>query len=286
MQREKARFHSKSILQNTMIIVGILIFPVDAFAWGPAAHIDFSMQILASCLTLAPSIARLLRRRQIDFLYGSLAADSILAKNMAGKTTHCHSWTVARGLFAAAKKEGEGFEAFMLGYIGHLAADVVAHNDFVPDRLVACYRDKTKGHLFWEAQFDQRILTERPEINAVWNDLAVIKFPEYDNFLAARLKPTLFSHKVSSSIYKQTLNFQRSALWPKTIGRIDSKTHVTLPTNSVEKWRSESVAIVALAIKEPTSETLDLLDPTGISVLKSANVQRRILRRMDERQTL
>ncbi len=225
---------TKHLFRMIPVVLGILVFPVDAFAWGPAAHIDFSMQILAGAVSILPSISGMLLRRRVDFLYGSLAADSVMGKNMACDLTHCHSWSVARELLDQARQKGERYEAFMLGYIGHLAADVVAHNRFVPDRLVACYRIRGTGHLYWEARFDQKIVGEQPEIRAIWQDLVVTKFPEYDRFLAKRIKPTLFSHRLSVYLYRRSLAVQHRKPWQSMVGRLDSHSRASLSVREMD----------------------------------------------------
>ena len=47
---------------------------------------------------------------------------------------HSHNWSTGFGLLSAARGSEE--QAFALGYLAHLGADVVAHNFFLPARLI------------------------------------------------------------------------------------------------------------------------------------------------------
>ena len=261
------------------IVLGILLFPTDAFAWGPVAHIDFSLQLLAGAAVIAPAIREFIQCFSKEFIYGSLAADAIVGKNLASERHHCHSWTVARNLLLEAKLEGDERHAFVLGYLSHLAEDVIAHNHFVPHRLVANYRAKGVGHLYWEARFDKRLLTENPGLKDVWEEISTCRFPKHDQFLADRLKPTLFSNFMSTRIYRGSLGVQRRKPWQETLNHIDTRSKIPLGGREISKWRTVSTSLAAQALNDPWSPVLDEFDPTGRDALKNAISHRRLLRR-------
>jgi hypothetical protein len=266
-----------------LVLVGIVFFPRDAFAWGPVAHIDFSMQLLAGVMTLTPAIKALIKRYPTDFIYGSLAADSVLGKNLASSLTHCHGWAVALKLLTEAKNTGERYEAFVLGYLNHLGADVVAHNHYVPNRMIAHYRSKGIGHLYWEARFDNKLLATNSKVRDTWNRLSDMRFPEFDLFLANRLEPTLFSNQLSSRIYHRSLGIQRNRPWQGILSRIDARSKLPISSDEVLRWRVVSVAMAAMALNKPWSRELQEHDPTGRHALDSALEHRRMLRRRHKR---
>src|SRR5262249_48933023 len=74
--------------------VVVLLAPSLAFAWGPATHIDFGLQVLKHAAVLTPFVRELLRRYPDDYLYGCCAADIIVGKNFAKYLYHCHNWQV------------------------------------------------------------------------------------------------------------------------------------------------------------------------------------------------
>ena len=86
-------------------------------------------------------MAGVLAQYPIDFLYGNLAADISMAKKYAPVGRHCHHWHVADEMYEAAG-EDERLQSAMLGYQCHLAADVLAHNSFVPRMLLLTSRTR------------------------------------------------------------------------------------------------------------------------------------------------
>ncbi len=271
--------YTKKLSPVIPVIVGIILMPRDAFAWGPVAHIDFSMQILAGAVALSPAIKRLLGRRTADFLYGSLAADAVIGKNFAKSAhTHCHSWSVAKKLFKQAKN-GEPAQAFILGYFCHLATDILAHNHFVPDRLVALYQAKGVGHLYWEARFDQKLLEINPGVGETWKYLSARKFEDHDRFLAEQLEPTLFSHEISTHLFKRSLEVQRHRPWQNALRQIDARSKLPISVNEIQRWRTVSLAMAGIALNEPMNTELDKQDPVGRVALENAVSHRRLLRR-------
>src|SRR5512133_1035452 len=133
----------------------ILAFPSDAHAWGPLAHLSFSAQALANLGVVQPSLRGLLQDFGNDFLYGSLAADIVVGKNMARYLYHCHNWKVGFNVFRQARPGAE--QAFSLGFLSHLAVDTVAHNYFVPYKTVASFHKTNTRHAYWELRYDQRM---------------------------------------------------------------------------------------------------------------------------------
>jgi hypothetical protein len=133
----------------------ILVFPTGALAWGPLAHLNFSAQALANLSVVQPGLRGVLQDFGNEFLYGSLAADIVVGKNMARYLYHCHNWRVGFNVFKHARPGGE--QAFSLGFLSHLAADTVAHNYFVPFKTVASYHKANTRHAYWELRYDQRM---------------------------------------------------------------------------------------------------------------------------------
>jgi hypothetical protein len=261
------------------------LIPVAAAAWGPVAHLDCASLILQGAVAVAPVLLRLLARHPDDFLYGALAADAVVAKNLAREGEHSHSWAVARSLLEAARDEGDARESFVLGYIAHLGADVVAHNHVVPELMIAHFRVKRAGHVYWEARADQRLLELRPELGSLWNDLARHRFKDHDRFLAAHLTPTLFSNRVSARLYRHTLDVMRRGAWQRAISRVDERSGLHLPQAELLRWRALALEASRKALNNPMSARLGYLDPTGREALRRAADERRLLRKQLRRGT-
>jgi hypothetical protein len=138
-----------------VVALAILLVPSEAQAWAPLAHLNFSVQALASASVVQPSVRLLLQDFASEFLYGSLAADIVVGKNLARYIYHCHNWRVGFNVYRQAKPGEE--QAFALGFLAHLAADTVAHNYFVPLKTVESFHKHSAGHYYWELRYDQRM---------------------------------------------------------------------------------------------------------------------------------
>ncbi len=260
------------------VAVCILLIPKDAVAWGPVVHLHTAVQLLSGAAAAAPAVLELLREHHIDFLYGTLAADFIVGKKHAKYIDHCHNWDVARTLLRAAREEGARREAFMLGYINHLGADVVAHNHTVPQMMVVHFEAKGVGHIYWEARADWRVLSLHPELEEVWADLQTRSFLDHDKFLHDRLVPTLFSHKISASIYRGNLVLQRHRIWRNWLRRIDETSKLRFDQRQLMLWIHLAAQSGARAVDNPWSKRLEHLDPIGIDALSWAFDVRKKLR--------
>jgi hypothetical protein len=133
----------------------LLAWLTDALAWGPLAHLSFSAQALQSLSVVQSPVRALLQDFGNEFLYGSLAADIVVGKNMARYLYHCHNWRVGFNVFKQARPGAE--QAFALGFLAHLSADTVAHNYFVPFKTVASFHKASTRHAYWELRYDQRM---------------------------------------------------------------------------------------------------------------------------------
>ena len=119
-----------------------MLFPTDAWAWTPGTHVFLGDALLRNLSFVPHTIAELLAAYPTDFLYGSIAADTSIAKKYAEVGRHCHSWRV--GLEIHNEAEPPALRAFGLGYLAHLAADVVAHKRGV--KLIAFKMKRRKGY--------------------------------------------------------------------------------------------------------------------------------------------
>ncbi|MEJ2586001.1 MAG: zinc dependent phospholipase C family protein [Deltaproteobacteria bacterium] len=145
-----------------MIIIKLILFtlaliliqffdPQRAFAWGPGVHTAIALSSLDAAKCILPSIARVITAYPIEFLYGSLSADFFIGKGKR-KRRNPHDW---EGGFRFLEKAVDDREkAYAMGFLSHLAADVIAHNYYVPN-LISTYPGKgNMGHLFWELRAD------------------------------------------------------------------------------------------------------------------------------------
>ncbi|GAO04521.1 zinc dependent phospholipase C family protein [Anaeromyxobacter sp. PSR-1] len=181
--------------------VAILAWPSDAQAWGPLAHLNFSAQALANLGVAQPSLRLVLQDFGNEFLYGSLAADIVVGKNMARYLYHCHNWRVGFNVFKQAKPGAE--QAFALGFLAHLSADTVAHNYFVPFKTVASFHKTNTRHAYWELRYDQRM--DR-DLSRLARQVSTRAIRGHDDFLARTLTgASVIPFGVSRQLFRSLL---------------------------------------------------------------------------------
>ncbi len=140
-----------------LVVYAIIQFidAANAFAWGPGVHTAIALSSLDSATLLLPAIARVITSFPIEYIYGSLSADFFIGKGKRKRSKTPHAWEGGFKFLSQAVDERE--TAYALGFLSHLAADVVAHNFFIPN-LLSAYPGRGKmGHLFWEIRSDYLI---------------------------------------------------------------------------------------------------------------------------------
>jgi hypothetical protein len=173
------------------------LFPHNAYAWTPGTHVYLGEAVLRSLHLLPEAIGDLLRAFPYDFLYGSIAADTSLAKKYVPTGRHCHSWAIGFEIHDAAPDEP--MRAFALGYLAHLAADSIAHNHFVPSKLAVTASTTSLGHSYWESRFEQHL---GPSCARQARDLILLDHSRADGLLDRILSPTIFSTQTNRRIFR------------------------------------------------------------------------------------
>jgi hypothetical protein len=132
-----------------------LLLPDSAWAWGPGVHAVAALTTLRDAANLLPSIAGVITAFPREYLYGSFAADFFIGKSVSSREVHAHHWEGGFRFLSEAGNESES--AFAYGFLSHLAADVIAHNYYVPNLLTSCLATPGKGHLYWEVKADRAV---------------------------------------------------------------------------------------------------------------------------------
>ena len=173
-----------------LLLAGLIFIPSFAFAWGPMTHMYLGNELL-SCAPLIPAgILALLKKHKQDFLYGNLMADMILGKKYLPDDRSSHSWDVGLKLLEQAKTWPE--RAFAYGYLGHLAADTVAHETLTDDL-------GNMGHTWMELKADS-IIDKTYWIQTHLISKAVRK--RSDLLLENSLDSFIFSFKTNKRLYR------------------------------------------------------------------------------------
>jgi hypothetical protein len=243
-------------------VVVLAAFPAPAHAWTPGTHIYLGETVLANLSLLPVGVAALLRAFPYDFLYGSIAADTSMAKKYAPVGRHCHSWHVGREIVDRA--DSEPLRAFGLGYLAHLAADSVAHNFFVPRQLVVASRTIAIGHSYWESRFETHLGDQfaRGAMDVIRMDHAAA-----DGHLDRILSPTIFSVRTSRRLFRGMVGLTETESWQAAFRVVAERSRWDLSDEEVERqMRVAFQLVMEVLAREPAAQALKL-DPAGTASL-------------------
>jgi Zinc dependent phospholipase C len=145
-------------LLKILVVFGIialkeLICADGAWAWGPAVHTVISCNMIGSCTQILPAIASIIQSFPHEYIYGGISADFFIGKGQKKKVGHSHNWETGFKFLSEVNNDKEA--AYAYGFLSHLAADVVAHNYFVPDLIHRVSIWKRMGHFYSEAVADK-----------------------------------------------------------------------------------------------------------------------------------
>ena len=183
-----------------VVLVATVMVPDMAAAWGPSTHLLVGRHVLDTVSSNGAAVGPLLASHPLDFLYGSIFADMNLGKKFLFFAKLAHNWRVGFRLLDYAETDANRSCAY--GYLAHLAADTVSHNDYVPRKLVQQYHKKGKGHIYFEIAFDA-LLPEDPykEVGKVVKTGAA----NNNRFLESSIRRTLLSFNTNRKLFNGIL---------------------------------------------------------------------------------
>lgn len=252
-------------------LVWLLATPATAAAWGPATHIAIGEAVLASAQLLPPAVRTVIEQFRTQFLYGSVAADISFAKKYAPAGRHCHHWHVGKEIRAEAGSDE--LQSMALGYLSHLAADTVAHNFYVPRRLLLTSTTQSVGHTYWEHRMDVHLgnrFGARARDVVLRHDHA-----EADDLLDRVLSRTLFSFRTNRRIFRGMVAFQDDDRWKQVFHTILQRSRFDLPGDLRDRYIRLSYDFVMEYLSEGDRSRAAQLDPIGDRNLREAKEVRK-----------
>jgi hypothetical protein len=267
------RSKGRRISWSALFIVALLTIaftPHDALAWTPGTHVFLADAVLRSLALLPAGVAALLQKYQLDFIYGSIAADTTMAKKYAPEGRHCHSWRV--GLEIRDRARDDALRSFGYGYLAHLAADAIAHNYFVPLQLARTAATSSIGHSYWESRFETH-LPAGPARRA--RDVILHDHGRADEHLDQILSPTLFSTGTNRRIFRGMVRAADNENWQRVFQLLLLRSRWDLDDADVTTHMERSFDfVIDFLIHEDGSEACKL-DPSGDRALREAKRLRR-----------
>ncbi|HYV99428.1 MAG TPA: zinc dependent phospholipase C family protein [Gemmatimonadaceae bacterium] len=251
-------------------VVVISLTPHTAWAWTPGTHVFLSDAILRNLSLLPAGVAALLRKHPLDFIYGSIAADTSIAKKYAPEGRHCHSWRV--GLEIRDRATDDALRTFGLGYLSHLAADSVAHNFFVPLQLARTATTSSIGHSYWESRFETH-LPDDPARRA--RDIILLDHSRADAHLDQILSPTLFSTGTNRRIFRGMVRAADNDSWQRVFNLMLQRSRWDLEDSDVASHLARSFDYIVDFLTRDNRSEACRLDPSGAHALRDAKIVRR-----------
>jgi len=250
-----------------------LLIPHEAYAWGAGFHLQLGVSVLNNLQSINPVIASILSEFPNDFLYGCIAADITIGKKFTHYLQHCHRWAIGLNILQHAESRRQ--EACSYGYLAHLAADTIAHNYFVPYKVMRSFPTLILKHTYWEMRFESFVDKEIWEIG---KKVSMEHYKINDALLRKLVSETIFSFNTNKRIFNSILLLSRLEKWQKML-----KTYAKSSRHVLEiEDRNEYATLAEEAV-------LDLLngfeqsqyfkaDPTGERALLTAESVRKNLR--------
>jgi hypothetical protein len=253
-----------------LALLAIALTPDAAWAWTPGTHIFLGEAVLRHLALLPAGVAALLRQYPYDFLYGSIAADTSMAKKYAAAGRHCHAWHI--GLEIRDTARSDSLRAFGLGYLAHLAADVVAHNHFVPRQLAGTASTAAIGHSYWESRFET-LLPAGVAHRA--REVILLDHDRADEHLDRILSPTLFSTGTNRRLFRGMVRAADNDQWQRVFQLLLERSRWDLEARSVEAHLVRSFDYIVDFLRRDEGAEPFQLDPAGDVALREAKRVRR-----------
>jgi hypothetical protein len=256
-----------------LIAIIAVLLPSDALAWGGGIHLQLGAQVLADLRQVSGSIAALLAAHPKDFLYGCIAPDIILGKKYTHYLLHCHRWGIGRTLLKEAENDHQ--RACAYGYLCHLAADTVAHNYYVPYKIIRSFPTITMKHTYWEMRFEAFVEKD------IWELASIVCRADRranDVLLRSVLSPTIFSFGTNKRIFNSIMVLSRMEKLQKIVQALSSKSRYQLAAADRDEYMQLAREAMLDFLQNPEDSMFLKVDPTGEKALAVADALRKALR--------
>ncbi|MRR56934.1 MAG: hypothetical protein EG824_01785 [Deltaproteobacteria bacterium] len=257
----------------TAVLLLLLFFPHDAFAWGAGFHLQLGTTVLNNLQAIKPALATLIGEFPLDFLYGCIAADITIGKKFTHYLQHCHRWDIGLKVLRNASTRSQ--KACAYGYLAHLASDTVAHNYFVPFKVMRSFSSLTMKHTYWEMRFESLVDKE------IWETGKRVSMDHYkvnDALLREVLSDTIFSFATNKRIFNSILLVSRMEKWQGMLKTVAASSNYVLETSDLQEYTSLSEEAVFDYLNHGERSRYFLADPTGERALATAEAVRKNLR--------
>ena len=242
-----------------------LLFAAPAAAWGPGAHVETGLYIFRHLALISPLAAKLLRSHPFAFIYGSVCPDMVLGKRYMAPERNNHRWETGFAIQVGAQTPQQ--QAFALGYLSHLAADTIAHNHYVPDRLLDEFGRRRRSHVMHELVFDS---TVEDEAWALARIASAQPFPDCDRLLFRNLERTPLPRRVNRRLFHSGMLLVRMGGWQRVIRALQDRWEGQVDETAMMDYRRQMHRAVLDFLIDPEKAECLRHSPTGGAILPQA----------------
>jgi hypothetical protein len=248
-----------------MALLLVALIPGEALAWSHVTHTQLGRIILAAHRDFLSMFAGCVLQFPRAFWYGCIAPDRFLAKNLKQPREHTHGWSRAFTMFQASGTDE--LRSFSYGYLAHLAADVVAHNVFVPAKVMG-ESATSRRHAYWELRFEKHQPQEAWQLAHEIQD-----FPEQDplnHFMQMFQSPSLFSFNTNMQLTRKAFRFLGTTPGQRLVRRMGRRTAPSLEEQEVELYTDLCIECILDVIRYGQYGRCADIDPSGLERIRHA----------------
>ncbi len=253
-----------------LLVIGL---PHDAFAWGAGIHLQLGSAVLNNLQMIEPAVAAIIGAYPNDFLYGCIAADITIGKKFTHYLQHCHGWRVGLKVLASADQAPQ--KACAYGYLSHLAADTIAHNYFIPYKVMRSFSTLTLKHAYWEMRFENFVDKDIWEIG---RKVSRENYRANDALLRNVVSDTIFSFGTNKRIFNSILLVSRLEKWQQVLQTLDNSSRYGLEESDRDEYMLLTREAVFDFLNYGEESRFFQADPTGERALVVAEAVRKNLR--------
>ncbi len=261
------------IILSLLVILLTLLLPEQAHAWGGGIHLQLGAMVLGNLTALPTHLAALLAAYPHDFLYGCISADITLGKKFTHSMLHCHRWRIGQKVLQHANSDSQ--RACAYGYLCHLSADVIAHNYYVPYKIMRSFASVTMKHAYWEMRFETFVARD------TWETAQHVCRADQqanDALLRSVLTNTIFSFGTNKRIFNSIMLLSRLEKWQKVMKTLSDNSRYQLAESDRDEYLQLAEEAVYGFLQHPRDAEILLADPTGEKALAMAEAVRKNLR--------
>jgi hypothetical protein len=256
-----------------IVLLLVICIPHEALAWGAGIHLQLGSAVLNNLQAIRPALAAIIGEFPHDFLYGCIAADITIGKKFTHYLLHCHRWRIGLKILENAGRDAQ--KACAYGYLAHLAADTVAHNYFVPYKVMRSFSTLTLKHAYWEMRFENFVDKE------IWETARKISQENYrqnDALLRQEVSDTIFSFGTNKRIFNSILLVSRVEKWQQVLQTLSDSSRYGLEEIDRDEYMGLAQEAVFDFLNGIEDSRFFHADPTGERALATAEAVRKNLR--------